>query len=222
MARPVVLIHGAWHGAWCWERVVSGLQDLGIDVEAVELPFDSFSHDIEAARRAIRTHPRAVVVGHSYGGAVITEAASGVGASHLVYLAAFMQDQAESIGSLMATAPQTPLTSGMEYNDDGTIGVSPEAAREAFYGDCSPEDSERAIERLRPVRFTLPDDVPAKPAWHLIDSTYVVCTKDLALDPSFQRCFAKRASRVVEWDTSHSPFLSRPELLVDLLAEIAR
>ena len=222
MIRPIVLIHGAWHGAWCWEYVVSGLEKLELQVTAVDLPFTSFADDIECARCAIDSRPGAVVVGHSYGGAVISQAASGQDISHLVYLAALMPDEGESIGALMASAPPTPVTEGMIQTEDGRTMVNDRAAREAFYADCAPEDIERALKRLRPIRFTPPKEETPKPAWHSTDSTYVVCKQDRALDPSLQRRFADRATNVAEWDTSHSPFVSRPDLLVDLLEKLAR
>ncbi|MCP4004185.1 MAG: alpha/beta hydrolase [bacterium] len=222
MSRPIILVHGAWHGAWCWDHVVPRLRERELAVAAIDLPFTSSANDVEAARQAIETRPGAVVLGHSYGGAVITEAASGLDVSHLVYLAAFMQNEDETLASLMATAPPTPLVGGMSFNDDGSTTITPEAALPAFYEDCSPEDAQSAIDRLRPVFFTAPEGESARPAWCDINSTYVVCTQDRALDASFQRRLAKRATNIVEWETSHSPFMSQPGLLVDLLTKLAQ
>ncbi len=100
----VVLVHGAWHGAWCWDGVVAQLDQLGVQSVAVELPFTGFADDVAAARSEIdAAEPGAVVVGHSYGGVVITQAAAGAShVRHLVYVAAFMTDIGEDFSAALA------------------------------------------------------------------------------------------------------------------------
>ena len=219
--RPVVLVHGAWHGAWCWERVIPLLDTRGIEATAVELPFTSPDGDEAAARATIEQTPGAVVLGHSYGGVVISAAACGLDVSHLVYLCAILPDRREDVAASMAGYPRTPLQDGMQPQPDGSLVVDPAVIREAFYADCDPADVERARTRLRPVRFGAGLVGADDPAWHHIPSTYVVCTQDRALHPDWQQLLAKRATHAVEWDTSHSPFYTRPELVADLLDELA-
>jgi pimeloyl-ACP methyl ester carboxylesterase len=214
----VVLVHGAWHGAWCWERVVEHLDRLGVASTAVELPLEGLAADVEAVRRAIlAAGPGSVVVGHSYGGLVITEAAAGVvGIERLVYIAAHMLDVDEDRVEILVRH-RSPVLAALQVTDEGTV-VDPARAREVFYGDSDDETVARAIPRLRLMRPG-PDVEPrARPAWKTTPSTYVVCTNDGALPTVAQREMAARADEVIEWPTDHSPFLTRPREVAELLA----
>ncbi len=108
MSAPVVLVHGAWHGAWCWDLVVDELAALGVSAVAVELPLTGLGADVEEVRAAVtQAGPGAVVVGHSYGGLVISLAASGSSTvGRLVYLAALMLDAGDDVGQVMADAAE--------------------------------------------------------------------------------------------------------------------
>ena len=218
MMRPVVLVHGAWHGAWCWEQVVPLLEARGIEVDALDLPLTSTLDDLTHTRAAIEAHPGAVVMGHSYGGVLITLAACALDVSHLVYLSAFMPGKFEKMADMLAAVPRTPMLDGIERNGDDKLVLAEEDVVQAFYADCDPRDAERARARLRPMPRSVAHPTIDAPAWEEIPSTYVVCTRDEALAPAYQRELAVRATRTVEWDTSHSPFLSRPKLVADLLA----
>src|SRR5580692_477064 len=107
----VVLVHGSWHGAWCWDGVVDELTRAGVGSVAVELPFTSYDDDVAVARAAIESVGEGyVVLGHSYGGMVITQAASGLtGVSRLVYLAAFQADEGEELSAVLAQEPSKLL-----------------------------------------------------------------------------------------------------------------
>jgi pimeloyl-ACP methyl ester carboxylesterase len=221
VAHTVVLVHGAWHGAWCWDKVVAGLAARQVPTIAVELPFDGLDADAAEARKAIgRAGADAVVVGHSYGGAVISQAASGLAnVGHLVYLCAFMSGEGDDVGAIMAKYP-SPLVAHMRVVDGRTV-VDPGGAADAFYGDCSKADIDGALARLRSIPgVTLAGEKP--PAWRDVPSTYVVCTEDRAILPGAQREMAMHATHVVEWPTSHSPFVSQPHRVVDLLERLAR
>jgi hypothetical protein len=100
--------------------------------------------------------------------------------------------------------------------------VADEAIGPLFYGDCSAQDVALARGLLRPMPTAPPPIEPYRPAWRDITSTYVVCNQDRAIDPAAQRVMAQRATEVHAWDTSHSPFFSRPDLVVDLLSVLAR
>ncbi len=213
----VVLVHGAWHGAWAWDGVVAELEARGVGVEAVELPFTGFGDDAAAAAAAIdRAGPDAVVCGHSYGGLVISAAARGLPVSRLVYLCALMSDEDEKPFAAM-TSHRTALRDAM-IDVDGRSGIDPDHARAAFYADADDDVVAAILPRLRtiPGRGAPPID-GTDPAWRHVPSTYVVCTRDQALHPDAQRHMARHATEVVEWDADHSPFLTRPGLLADLL-----
>lgn len=218
----VVLVHGAWHGAWCWDQVVDELTRAGVASVAVELPFTSYDDDVATARAAIEsTGDGSVVCGHSYGGLVITQAASGLtDISRLVYLAAFQADEGEELMALLAQEP-SKLLEALVVSPEGVI-VDPESVHEVFYGDSDESVSAAMAAQLRPVPSEGIRVLAGRPAWKDIPSTYIVCTKDQAASPKLQRRLAERSDEVIEWDTDHCAFLTRPKELADRLASYLR
>ncbi len=223
MSKPIVLVHGAWHGAWCWEPTVGALRARGCEVNALELPLTNLQDDAAEVRRALdATAGDAVLVGHSYGGMVINEAALGRSdVAHLVFLCAFCPDTDENTNDLYGKGVRVPLADGMQRHENHTVTVDPAVAPEAFYKDCPPEAIEHALARLRPLGTRCMSTRASGAAWREIDSTYVVCTEDQAIHVALQQEMARRARHVVTWETSHSPFVSRPDLMADLLGGLA-
>jgi pimeloyl-ACP methyl ester carboxylesterase len=228
MQRTVLLVHGAWHGAWCWERVIPLLDLAAIPVVAVDLP--SVSHhnatlhdDADYVRGALDSiEGEVVLLGHSYGGAVITAAGVHPNVAHLVYLCAFALEVGESAAKNALTGGEGPneLGAALVFGK-GVLTVDPERAASAFYHDCTPDVAAAAVERLRPQSLAaLGGEVDAA-AWHDKPATYVVCTEDRALPVALQRSNAARIGEWVDWPTSHSPFLSRPDLVADLIIELS-
>jgi pimeloyl-ACP methyl ester carboxylesterase len=236
--RPILLVHGAWHGAWCWAALQAELDRLGVASWAIDLPGHGLSTeplgdlhtDADAVVAALGSIGRdgVVLVGHSYGGGVITEAgtralAEGLPIAHLVYLTAFAPDDDESVfGAFAALPPEdTPLTALMK-RDDGTFGIaSAGGAADVFYGRCSPEQAASAFARLsRQSAASLGQPVTGNPRGQL-PSTYVVCTEDRAIHPNHQRIMAGRCDGVRELPADHSPFMSMPAETAALLAGIA-
>ena len=212
----VVLVHGAWHGAWCWDRVVTELQNLGVSATAVELPLAGLAADIEATRPVIEAAgPASVVVGHSYGGKVISAAAAGLPTvARLIYLAAFLAEPDEDTFALMGGSK---LTESLVISEHGTT-VDPAAAADVFYGDADPVTAAAMVARLRLMGVGASPPPGAEPAWRSIPTTYVVCGNDQAISAESQRMMATRAATVVEWPTDHSPFVTRPEAIAALIA----
>jgi pimeloyl-ACP methyl ester carboxylesterase len=239
MPATVVLVHGAWHGAWCWSRVVDGLRERGVDARAIDLPGHGDSteqladlYTDAATLRAVldSLDGPAVVCGHSYGGAVVSLGAAGHPAvRHVVFLAALMLDAGESVSRSIPDPPGGPpepeslVGAAMRFSDDGTVvTIDRDAAPAVFFADCDDADVEWALSKLGPqpaASFQQPIDAAA---WRSVPSTYVVCAGDRAIPPWLQHAFAQRATETVVFPTSHSPFLSRPDLLVDLLDGLAR
>jgi pimeloyl-ACP methyl ester carboxylesterase len=216
----VVLVHGAWHGAWCWDAVVKELSDRGVPAAAVELPLTGFRNDVAVARRAIEEAGDEVVVcAHSYGGMVVSTAAQGVaGLRHLVFLAAFQTDEGEDMATLLMREP-SPLTTAFAIGPDG-VSVDRSRLHEVFYADSDPSVADGLAARLRPMPLDDPGVMCGEPAWKAVPSTYVVCARDNAISPGTQRYMAARAGQAVEWDTDHSPFLTRPGKVADLLVSL--
>ncbi len=228
----VVLIHGAWHGPWCFDKVVAGLEARGVPVVAVErrrlhepsgeLRGVTDSDENEAIVRAAfdQVDGPIVALGHSFGGVSLTTAPLGNDSvKHLVYLTAIMPD---TDGSVPDNFVNPELATAVIPGEDGSTTVQADKIRYAFYHQCSDEDYESALGQLVRDEAAIPFDAPRDTAWNKITTTYVVCTEDQALLAEGQRTLARRADRVVEWATDHSPFFSAPNLLVDLLDNLAR
>lgn len=220
-ARPplVVLVHGGRHDSWSWHLVQAELARRGITSIAPDLSLTSTQDDIATVRAVLGRCPRPVVlVGHSRAGRVITTAASGSAAvRRLIYVAGFLLDPGQPFVPLR---PKTPRERERTRPDRD---LDPEVAREIFYHDV-PEDLFReAVRHLRtvPASALHQPGSPLPAAWRSIPSTYVVCTDDHHVDPGDQREMARRARDVVEVHSSHSPFLSVPGVLAQIIAERA-
>jgi pimeloyl-ACP methyl ester carboxylesterase len=146
------------------------------------------------------------LVGHSYGGAVISEAGTHPNVGHLVFLCAFALDSGETV--LTNGAPPTPptLLNDAIRIDGNQITVDPERAVAVFYADCAPQP----VDPLRSMDVAAFGVPVSQPAWKMVPSTYVVCTQDQAIHPDVQRFLATRCTSTVELDASHSPMLSMP------------
>jgi pimeloyl-ACP methyl ester carboxylesterase len=197
--------------------VVKELSDRGVRSAAVELPLTGFRDDVATVRRAIQeAEDEVVVCAHSYGGMVVSTAAQDLaGVRHLVFLAAFQTDVGEDMATLLMREPSA-LTTALTVGPDG-VTVDRSRLHEVFYADSDPSVAEGLAARLRPMPLDDPGVMTGTPAWKAVPSTYVVCTRDNALSPATQRFLAARAGQVVEWDTDHSPFLTKPGALADLL-----
>jgi pimeloyl-ACP methyl ester carboxylesterase len=240
MAR-FVLVHGAFHGAWCWEPFVSELAGRGHAVATLDLPgagddptpVAEVTLDAYARRicDALAAEPEpAVVVGHSMGGVAITQAAARCPEriARLVYVAAFLPDDGQSLVDLtkLPEGAGDMVQENMVVEGEPPVATMPAAAaREAFYGLCTPEQAAWATERLRPqplAPFVTPvqldrDGVAGPPRG------YVIAAQDRAIPTALQRRLVADNPDVdaVELDADHSPFLSRPAELADALERFA-
>lgn len=236
MTKTIVLVPGAWHGAWAFEKVVALLERAGIRAIAVDLPghgsdqgpFKDLHGDADRVREILDDiEGEVILVGHSYGGAVITEAGTHPNVAQLVYMCANVPDKdARSVetpdfSKVLASGEQPDFMSGWLSNSDGTIALTAEIVATCLYSDCDVETVQWATSRIRthPSRNLMQQ--PNQSAWKVRPSTYIVCNNDMALHPAVQRSMAARCTEVVEWDTGHSPFASRPLLVADFLYELA-
>jgi pimeloyl-ACP methyl ester carboxylesterase len=158
-----------------------------------------------------------LLVGHSYGGTVVTAAAAGrADVARLIYLCAAMLDVGESGASVFASAG---IDASWLVLRDGLMWPNLDVSGELFLGDCDPATQRAAVERLRPMSLVPHGEPVPEAAWHSIPSTYVVCTLDKAIPVQVQRTvFAPRAQEVLELEASHSPFYSQPRAVAELLA----
>jgi pimeloyl-ACP methyl ester carboxylesterase len=231
LVTTLVLVHGAWHGAWCWAALQAELDRRIVPSIAVDLPGDGLHGDAaELGHRLDRLRENdtgpVVLVGHSYGGAVITQAATGRDdIEHLVYVAAFALDDGESvIGALRSLdRHDVALAAAVVPNDDGsTSTLDPALAAAALYGNCDPEVVAAALPRLSLQRMSsMTEQVTGSPRT-TFESTYVVCLQDRAVHPAHQEVFAQRCTNRVELDTDHSPFMSAVDDLAAIMEATAR
>jgi pimeloyl-ACP methyl ester carboxylesterase len=223
--RTVVLVHGAWHGPWCWAAVLAGLDELGVPAVPVDLPGPGVHADGDHVRGVVDAVGGPVVlVGHSYGGAVITDAGTHPAVEHLVYLAALVPDKGETVPAIDVEGGETSAIPAALVVDGDLVTLDPAQAPAVLYGDCSPADTARAVSLLRPQGLASFREGPRSIAWRERPVTYVVCGEDRALPAAYQLGMAARipGAAVVEWPTaSHSPFLSMPGEVVDVLAGLA-
>ena len=215
----LMLVHGVGHGAWCWRRTKADLDDRGHDVVAVDLPLTGLGDDAAAVQRALDDWGRSVMlVGHSYAGLVISKAAAERrDVQHLVYVAAMLVDGGDVYLDRMREFAAAPINAEVDLTADGNLVVRPETAVGCFYNECDSAEAEEAARRLRPTAARCLSEPPGVEPWRSIPSTYVLCLRDRAIHPDFQRWMSARAGEVVTFDTDHSPFMSMPERFVDLL-----
>ena len=223
MKTTVILVHGAFADGSGWGNVIPLLEKAGCDVIAVQNPLTSYADDVTTTRRVIdaQTGP-VVLVGHSYGGAVITKAA--LGASNvkaLVYVAAFAPDADENLQLLLEKYPSkigaalVPDAAGFLYIDRGKF-------KEVFAADVSERDLSILSAAQKPINSQTFGQVYEAPAWKEITSWYLVANDDQAINPELQRMFAQRMKATThEVNSSHVPFVSNPSAVVSIITEAA-
>lgn len=233
-----LLVHGGWHGGWCWARLAPLLEAAGQTVLTPDLPGHGDDHAPAPSRpweryvssivAIARARPEPVIlVGHSSGGIIISEVAREIPEriAALVYLAAFLLPPGATPREVIGPESESLLTEAIVVHPEaGVTTIRPDLARAAFYHDCSDEDAAWAIARLQPEPIIPPglgdDDEPrGEPA---ILRVYIETSEDRALPPTVQRRMHAELPReaVYTMATSHSSFLSHPERLAEILLDI--
>jgi pimeloyl-ACP methyl ester carboxylesterase len=226
------LVHGAWHGPWCWEDVSPLLERAGHDVLAAELPSEDGSADFDVYADVVcaalqERDGDVIVVGHSLGGPTATLVSARRPVRHVAYLCAAVPEPGRTFVDQMQRHPDmvdANWAGGLSDPDEQlrTRWVDSELARHFFYDDCDEHVAMAAFERLRPQAaavFTAPLPLAEYPA---VARTYVVCADDRLVSPSYQRSLAQTLDAdVVELPGSHSPMLSRPSAVADILLSLA-
>jgi pimeloyl-ACP methyl ester carboxylesterase len=216
-APTVVLVHGAFADATAWARVIPLLERAGYQVVAVQNPLTSFEADVATTRRVIDAQPGPVVaVGHSYGGAVITQAAAGSGKVRaLVYVAAFAPDAGETVGGLWGEHP-APMAGALVTDAGGFISLDRAKLRDVFARDVPEAETRVMAATQKPIHGSAFQATLTAAAWRQVPSWFLVATEDRSISPELLRLYARRArGTTVEVASSHVPFLSHP-------AEVAR
>jgi pimeloyl-ACP methyl ester carboxylesterase len=216
----VVLVHGAWADASSWSKVIPLLQYKGFNVTAVQLPLTSLSDDIAVTRDrlALQKGPT-VLVGHSYGGAVITGAANNApNVTALVYIAAFGLDEGESLKGLSNQGPATAGAAQIRPDDHGFLWIDPAGFPQVFAADVDLVEARVMAVVQKPLSIKSFTEKSGPPAWKHIKSWYLVSTNDQMIPPQAEEFMGKRMGATVRSvPASHASMVSRPKDVVEII-----
>jgi len=222
-ARTVVLVHGGFVDGAGWEGVYKILKKDGYDVGIVQNPTLTLAGDVAATRLVIaQAKGPVVLVGHSYGGAVITEAGTDPKVARLVYIAAFAPDKGESVASLIKDPPPGAPVPPISPPQDGYLFLDKAKFPASFAGDVEAEKAAFMADSQVPWGVGALSGAISEPAWKTKRSWYLVTTEDKMIPPAAQRLMAKRAgSTVVEVKGSHAIYVSQPKAVAAIIESAA-
>src|SRR5712672_2811139 len=219
--KAIVLVHGGFVDGSGWAGVYNILKKRGYNVLIAQNPTKSLAEDVAVTRSAIDSlNSEVVLAGHSYGGAVITEAGTHPRVSDLVYITAFAPDKGESVASLIANPPPGAPVPPILPPRDGYLFLDRTKFAASFAADVEPELASFMADSQVPWGVAALAGAVSKPAWRVKPSWYLVTTDDKMIPPPAQRSMAQRAeSKVVETAGSHSVYVSKPKVVAALIAQ---
>jgi pimeloyl-ACP methyl ester carboxylesterase len=219
----IVLIHGGFVDGSGWEGVYKILRKKGHNVSIVQNPTISLEDDVAVTKRVIAAQTgRVVLVGHSYGGAVVTEAGNDPKVAGLVYIAAFAPDKGESVETLIQNAPAGAPVPPILPPQEGFLFLDRSRFVASFAADVNADLGEFMADSQVPWGMKALGGVVTQPAWKSKPSWYLVSTEDKMIPPDAQRAMSKRAgSKVVETKGSHAVYVSHPDAVASLIEEAA-
>lgn len=221
--KNVVLVHGLYADGSSWAKVIPLLQAKGLHVTAVQNPTTSFQDDVDAVRRtlALQDGPT-LLVAHSYGGMVISEAGTDPKVSGLVYIAARAPDAGEDYASLVKRFPAAPAGAGLKWEADGFGALSETAFLKDFAGDLPADEARTYYAVQQCIGKPVTQARTTVAAWRQKPSWYAVSTNDRTIDPGLERYMARRmGAKTIELPSSHVSLLSHPKEVADLILEAA-
>jgi pimeloyl-ACP methyl ester carboxylesterase len=216
----IVLVHGAWADGSCWSDVIARLQAAGHDVIAPQFPETSLADDVARLRQVLaRLNGPVVLVGHSYGGQIVTSlGADAPNVAALVYIAAFGLDEGESLGALLGSGPPTPALAHLVIDGKGFGWLPEDDFVGHFASGVDPARARVLYAVQQPISLSTFEDVMGEPAWKSHPSWYMVATGDQAIPPDAERQFAARmGATTVEVDAGHLAMISHPDEVVKLV-----
>jgi len=224
VVKNVVLVHGGFVDGSGWQGVYKALKKSGYSVTVVQNPTFSLADDVAVTKRALATqNGPAILVGHSYGGVVITEAGNDPKVAGLVYIAAFAPDKGESVSALIKDPPPGAPVPPILPPQDGYLFLDKTKFAASFAADVSPDLAEFMADSQVPWGLEALSGAISQPAWKTKPSWYLVSTEDRMIPPDAQRAMSKRAgSTVVEVKGSHSVYVSQPQAVASLIETAAK
>src|SRR5258708_2973996 len=220
-ASNVILLHGAWADGSSWSKVIPLLLDGGLRVSAVQLPLISLKDDVATVKLAIALEDGPMIlVGHSYGGVVITEAGDDPKVAGLVYIAAFAPDVGQSVGSLGASVEPAPMGAEVRPDAQSFLKLTEACVKNDFAQDLSPTKKDVLFAAQAPTAGSAFGENVSAAAWKTKPSWYLVANQDRAIQPSLERAMAKTIkAKTTEVRASHVAMLARPQETANLILE---
>lgn len=221
--KNIVLVHGTWADGSSWSKVIPLLEAKGYTVLAVQNPLTSLGDDVAATKRAIELQNGPVLlVAHSWGGVVITEAGNHDKVAGLVYVAAAAPDEGQSFLELVQTAPATPGNDQIRPDAYGFVSMTPKGIFEDFAQDLPKSEQKLILATQGPQAFSALQEKVTKAAWKSKPSWYIVAANDRMINPDLERTLAKKLKATTsELKTSHVAMLAQPEKVASVIIEAA-
>lgn len=221
--KNIVLVHGAWTDASSWQKIIPLLEAKGLHVTAVQNPLTTLRDDVASTARAIALQDGpTMLVGHSYGGMVITEAGNDPKIAGLVYLAAFAPSRGESLGSIVSQYPAAPSSSEIKPYAEGYLYMSPKGISEYLAQDLSAAEKSLLIATQKPIGTAVISDAVSSAAWEGKPSWYVLAENDHAMNLDLQRATAEKINaKSIALESSHQVITSHPKEVADLIERAA-
>ena len=216
----IVLVHGAWANGSSWSAVIEHLQADGFSVIAPQFPMTRLADDVARLRQVLaRQHGPTVVVGHSYGGQIITALGTDTpNVVGLVYIAGFGLDEGESIGALLEQGPPTPALAHLDVDPQGFAWLPEDDYVNHFAADVDPVKARVMCAVQQPLHWSALEEVMGVPAWKSLPSWFLVADGDQAIPPDAQRQFAARmGATTIEVPTNHVAMVSHPDEVLKLV-----
>jgi pimeloyl-ACP methyl ester carboxylesterase len=221
--KDIILVHGAWADGSSWSKVIPLLERRGLHVTAVQLPLTCLTDDVATLQRAIQLDPGPLLlVAHSYGGVVITEAGNDPKVHGLVYISAYAPDAGQSVMSLNASVPVTPVTMEIRLNA-GFLSVTAEGIRNDFAQDLPDREKQTLAVTQGPIAAAAFGAAVTVPAWYTKPAWYMVAREDRVISPKLEALMAQTINaETIAVHSSHVIMLSQPEAVADFIAQAAR
>jgi pimeloyl-ACP methyl ester carboxylesterase len=217
--KNIVMVHGAWADGSSWSKIIPLLLAKGLHAVAVQNPLSSIVDDVASTNRLINAQDGPVLlVGHSYGGAVITEAGMNPKVAGLVYVAAFGPDKGETLSGLAGQYPKPPLFNEIRPIEDGYLLLSAKGVDESFAQDLSAEDRALVFATQGATQGAILATPIKAAAWHDKPSWFVVASNDRAIAPAQEQMTAERMkAKIITLPSSHVPMMSHPKEVADFV-----
>jgi pimeloyl-ACP methyl ester carboxylesterase len=218
----VVLVHAAWADASSWNKVILPLQRKALPVLAVQIPLTSLSDDVRTVRRTLkRVNGPVVLVGHSYGGAVITAAgAANPNVKALVYIAAMAPDESETVGELLHRAAPHASAPALVADEDAFLWMSPKGFVDAVAHESCADEALLMAATQKPIATKCIREQMTKPAWKEKPSWFLVAKRDRMIAPETQEFMAHRTGgHILALEVDHTPLTSAPDRVVEIITK---